>query len=316
MAEDGEKKSRFKRRPRSLGSRRRLGSKRRGRDKEDEGDGEEEEKSEEEGGDEDSGDDDSSDSSSDSSSDDGEVPATEVVPSPKLGPGSATPTLPTPAPTRGEALIKVKSKLNWFTREFGKFLMDLGRDVQAGGQRFGSDVVKPFSKAVMEALLCIVLAIMTCGMGFVGGRALYAQSHKPRAKVTTSKVPTTRNLGITPGGRRGDSRPLPVRGGKEAAEAVLASFLANINKADYPRAYSLLSAEWKKELNASDFERGFSQSKEIKYRVLDSVELGKDRVQIDVTLQVKEKGKPRQYDYTYVMVRGADGWKLDSGSLR
>ncbi len=315
MAEDGEKKSRFKRRPRSLGSRRRLGSKRRGRKSEDEG---EEEESEEGGDDKSEGDDEDGGSDEDSSSSDAsddEPAPTEVVPSPKIGPGSATPTVPTPAPTRGETLVKVKSKLNWFTREFGQFLMELGRDVQAGGQRFGSDVVKPFSRAVMEALLCIVLAIMTCGLGFVGGRALYAQSHKPRAKVVNSKIPTTRNLGITPGkGRK--SRPLPTRDGKDAAEAVLAAFLANINKANYPRAYALLSSDWKRELSASKFEQGFSQSKDIKYRVLDSVELGKDRVQIDVTLQVTENGKPRKYDYTYMMVRGADGWKLDSGNVR
>ena len=146
-------------------------------------------------------------------------------------------------------------------------------------------------------------------MGFIGGRALYAQSHKPKTRVTNTRIPTTRNLGITPGSKkRRIPKPLPERSGTSAAETVLGNFLAHINNANYPKAYALLSPGWRRELSAKKFESGFSKSTDFKYRVIDSVELGKDRVQIDVALKVVENGKPKKYDGTYILIRRGDGW--------
>lgn len=308
MAE--EKKSRFKRRPLS----RRLGSKRRKKA--------EEEAEEDEDQSDDSGDDDSSsdDSSSDSSDDDDAPAATEVVASDITQPISVgAPVAPAETPpNKGEKLIKFKAGATRFFREFGQFLLDLGQGTAARGKKFGDEVVKPFSTAFFEAMICIMLSILTLSVGFLAGRTLHAQTRRAVVAEPAVRVPQGRGLPFPgqPGAGRGRPAPLPVRKTTDGAEGALTGFLHAINGGRYKEAYAFLSPNWQGELSFEAFKKGYSSSKNLVFKIEDAVSLGEDRVQLEVKLELEENGQKRDYQATYLALKTDSGWKLDSGTVR
>lgn len=305
---DKPERPKFKRRAlgRSL-SKRKLGK------KDDEG--------EESGGEEAAADESSDDSAASAEPDDENDPTAPlpiatgpIPPAPTSAPPGA------PQPSFDERMVKLRSGASWFTREFGAFLVGLGRSASSRGKEFGDNVVRPFSSALLEAVIALVLLAFTLLLGISLGRGLHPV-------LKTSADSTTPNTTAPPRGRghpfpvaspttRPSFKPLPERNKSEGAKQALTTFLEAINQGDHQSAYSQLSPGWQKELTFESFSKGYASARDLRYTIEEAVPLGSDRVQLEVILAVQEGANTRKYAGTYIALKTEDGWKLDSGSLR
>lgn len=290
---DETPKPKFKRRPlgRTLGKRR-LGKK----------DGDEEEAR----SGEDAPDSDAKEDSSPSPGAEDDPAEDSTLPLPNAGsPGAAL--TPEAGPTLGEQASVRKAAIGRFFKEFGAFTVEFVQWVASGGKKSWRSVVLPFSKALVDAAVSMCLILITLAIGILLGRYLHPVLDPPVETgqrghpfpVTSTPLPTT--------------NPDPTA---TDARAALERFLEAIDGRAYQAAYSLLSPGWRKELPYSTFEQGFAPTDSIRFNIKEAVPLGQDRVQLEVGLEVVENGNPRRYSGTYVAVKTAEGWRLDSGSLR
>ena len=305
---DKPERPKFKRRAlgRSL-SKRRLGKK-----DEDEGD----ESGGEEAASEESSDDSSSSDDGDANDPTAPLPiATSPIPP---APGANTPA--TPQPSFDERMVKLRSGASWFTREFGAFLVGLGRSASSRGKEFGDNVVRPFSSALLEAVIALVLLAFTLLLGITLGRGLHPVLKTSADGTGQTSVTPPRGRGhpfpVASPTTRPSFKPLPERNKSEGAKQALTTFLEAINQGDHQSAYAQLSPGWQKELSFENFSKGYASARDLRYTIEEAVPLGSDRVQLEVILAVQEGANTRKYAGTYIALKTDNGWKLDSGSLR
>ncbi len=301
---DKKDKPKFKRR--ALG--RSLSKRRLGRRKDKDQENEEEEKEEQES--EESSDDSSSDSSSDDAGGDDPTAPLPITPSPIASPGEAP-----PSPTFDEKMVTFRAGASRFTREFGEFLVSLGRSATDSGKRFGQEVVRPISNALFEAAVAIGLLALTVAFGFYLGRTLHPFLRQPAVEARTVNVTPPRGRGH-PFPAQQSSRQLPRTGPSESARTALTAFLEAVNRGDHQTAYSKLSEAWQRELPYPTFSRGYARTRNLRYSLKDAIPLGVDRVQLNISVEVREGEAIRNYEGTYIAIKTPRGWKLDSGLLR
>ncbi|MCA9792254.1 MAG: SH3 domain-containing protein [Candidatus Eremiobacteraeota bacterium] len=100
------------------------------------------------------------------------------------------------------------------------------------------------------------------------------------------------------------------------AEKLVMGFYAGVARKDYTGAYEFLSPEWRKELSFAQFVDGYSHTLSLRSEIVNVVELGEDRFQVDVSMMADEDGKDVPYLGIYTVERVGERWMLTSGRLK
>lgn len=99
------------------------------------------------------------------------------------------------------------------------------------------------------------------------------------------------------------------------AEKKVMDFYTQVSHREHSDAYVHLSPEWKKELSFDEFVKGYSRTDSLRSEIVNVVELGEDRYQVDVGMVAIEEGEPVDYLGIYTVEKVDDKWYLTSGSL-
>jgi hypothetical protein len=103
---------------------------------------------------------------------------------------------------------------------------------------------------------------------------------------------------------------------QQSVRELVVGFYASINDHEYQRAYEALSPAWQKEMSFDTFKNGYKDTQAARCSVKGVRSLPGGRYQMDIGLEVKEKGRTRYFQGTYVAISTVGGWKLDQGSIR
>ncbi len=101
-----------------------------------------------------------------------------------------------------------------------------------------------------------------------------------------------------------------------AAEEKVMNFYENVSRRDFSSAYTHLSPDWKRELSYAQFTDGYSKTTRLRSEIINVVELGEDRFQVDVSMVADEGGKDVPYLGVYTVERVKGLWVLTSGRLK
>lgn len=99
------------------------------------------------------------------------------------------------------------------------------------------------------------------------------------------------------------------------AEKKVMDFYTQVAHGEHSDAYVHLSPEWKRELSFDRFVKGYSHVDSLRSEIVNVLELGRDRFQVDVSMEAVEQGNPIFYLGIYTVERVDDRWYLTSGSL-
>lgn len=103
---------------------------------------------------------------------------------------------------------------------------------------------------------------------------------------------------------------------QQAVRDLVVGFYASINDKEYRQAYDALSPAWQKEMSFEAFKNGYKDTQAASCSVKSVRSLAGGRYQMEIGLEVKEKGRTRYFKGTYVAVTTSAGWKLDEGAIR
>ena len=99
------------------------------------------------------------------------------------------------------------------------------------------------------------------------------------------------------------------------AEKKVMDFYTQVAHRDHSDAYVHLSPEWKRELSFDRFVEGYSHVDSLRSEIVNVLELGLDRFQVDVAMEAVEDGSPVDYLGIYTVEKVDGRWYLTSGSL-
>lgn len=99
------------------------------------------------------------------------------------------------------------------------------------------------------------------------------------------------------------------------AEQKVMDFYTQVAHREHSDAYVHLSPEWKRELSFDDFVTGYSHVDSLRSEIVNVLELGVDRYQVDVAMESVEEGSPVDYLGIYTVEKVDGRWYLTSGSL-
>ncbi len=244
----------------------------------------------------------------------GEPEATRAVPAaakiPAAPVSSGQPDISESSPPAGEQWAKRIGSARRFLTEFSGFVHGLGRTAQVQGQTFGREVVKPFSQALFEAALCLLMFFSTAAFGVVFGR--YVKT----ATAPSPQTVTFQNQVVRPGQQLDESlfsQGFNTVEIQQQAHRVLEDYLRALQEGNYQRAYAHLSREWQAELPFAAFERGYQATPVLSYRVGRAENINDRQIKMRTQFQVREGEREVGYLANYVVVLSGDGWKLDGG---
>lgn len=103
---------------------------------------------------------------------------------------------------------------------------------------------------------------------------------------------------------------------QQAVRDLVSGFYDDISQKQYKRAYAALSPDWQKEISFEAFQAGYKDTESASCEVKSLRSLAGGRYQMEISLDVSEKGRKSHLKGTYIAVYTAKGWKLDQGSLR
>ena len=99
------------------------------------------------------------------------------------------------------------------------------------------------------------------------------------------------------------------------AEKKVMDFYTHVAHSEHSDAYVHLSPEWKRELSFDNFVKGYSHVDSLRSEIVNVLELGADRYQVDVAMEAIEEGSPIDYLGIYTVEKVDGKWYLTSGSL-
>lgn len=99
------------------------------------------------------------------------------------------------------------------------------------------------------------------------------------------------------------------------AEKKVMDFYTQVAHREHSDAYVHLSPEWKRELSFDRFVEGYSRTDSLRSEIVNVMELGQDRYQVDVAMEAIEEGNPVDYLGIYTVEKVDGKWYLTSGSL-
>jgi hypothetical protein len=99
------------------------------------------------------------------------------------------------------------------------------------------------------------------------------------------------------------------------AEKKVMDFYTQVAHREHSDAYVHLSPEWKRELSFDRFVKGYSHVDSLRSEIVNVLELGVDRYQVDVAMEAIEEGAPIDYLGIYTVEKVDGKWYLTSGSL-
>lgn len=99
------------------------------------------------------------------------------------------------------------------------------------------------------------------------------------------------------------------------AEKKVMDFYTQVAHKEHSDAYVHLSPEWKRELSFDKFVKGYDHVDSLRSEIVNVLELGEDRFQVDVAMQAIEEGATIDYLGIYTVEKVEDKWYLTSGSL-
>jgi len=99
------------------------------------------------------------------------------------------------------------------------------------------------------------------------------------------------------------------------AEKKVMDFYTQVAHREHSDAYVHLSPEWKRELSFDEFVTGYSHVDSLRSEIVNVLELGPDRYQVDVAMEAIEEGSPVDYLGIYTVEKVDGKWYLTSGSL-
>lgn len=99
------------------------------------------------------------------------------------------------------------------------------------------------------------------------------------------------------------------------AEKKVMDFYTEVAHREHSDAYVHLSPEWKKELSFDEFVKGYARTDSLRSEIVNVVELGQDRYQVDVSMEALEEGDTVNYLGIYTVEKVDGKWYLTSGSL-
>lgn len=99
------------------------------------------------------------------------------------------------------------------------------------------------------------------------------------------------------------------------AEKKVMDFYTQVAHQEHSDAYVHLSPEWKRELSFDRFVKGYSRTDSLRSEIVNVLEIGEDRFQVDVAMEAIEEGQPVDYLGIYTVEKVDGKWYLTSGSL-
>ncbi len=227
--------------------------------------------------------------------------------------GSGGPDFPLVGVPPAERWASFSGSARRFGASFSHYLFGLGRTAQQQGQAFGRDVVKPFSSALLEAAISLVLLFVMAAAGIYVGRVVRV---KTADKVTlTASVPKVvqsgQNMDESFFSEGFDTKELHSR-----ANRVLKNYLEALQDGDMQAAYDLLSPEWRSELSYESFQSGYRTTRVTSFSIGKAETVDQRHVKIKAQIQVEEAGKRKTLEALYLAVLSAQGWRLDGGTFR
>ena len=246
--------------------------------------------------------------------DDDEPEYTRPIPtSLPSAPGSGTPDFGDPGIPAAERWAGMSGSARRFGADFSHFLFGLGRSAQEQGSAFGRDVVKPFSSALLEAAISLVLLFVMGACGVYFGR--YLKLHSVDATALTA----LEHKVVQPDQKIDDTFFDEGFGTQELhsrANRVLEDYLKALQDQDFKAAYELLSPEWRQELAYESFEAGYQTTRVSSYEIGRAETVDPRHVRIKAEIEVEEDGKRKILEALYLAVLSPQGWRLDGGTFR
>lgn len=227
--------------------------------------------------------------------------------------GSGGPDFPLVGAPPAERWASFSGSARRFGAAFSHYLFGLGRTAQQQGQAFGRDVVKPFSSALLEAAISLVLLFAMAAAGVYVGRVVRV---KTADKVTlTAAAPK-----VVQSGQNMDesffSEGFNTKELHSRANRVLKNYLEALQDGDMRAAYDLLSPEWRSELSYESFQAGYRTTRLTAFSIGNAETVDQRHVKIKARIEVEEAGKRKTLEALYLAVLSPQGWRLDGGTFR
>ena len=227
--------------------------------------------------------------------------------------GSGGPDFPLVGAPPAERWAAFSGSARRFGTAFSHYLFGLGRTAQQQGQAFGRDVVKPFSSALLEAAISLVLLFAMAAAGVYVGRVVRV---KTADKVTlTAAAPK-----VVASGQNMDesffSEGFNTKELHSRANRVLKNYLEALQDGDMQAAYDLLSPEWRSELSYESFQAGYRTTRLTAFSIGNAETVDQRHVKIKAQIEVEEAGKRKSLEALYLAVLSPQGWRLDGGTFR
>ncbi len=187
--------------------------------------------------------------------------------------------------------------------DFGRFLRELVLWGLEESKRLNRECLLPSLWMGLRYCVVLILAgiVLLIGMGI--GKfvfRLYTGPHIIEGEAKNNRLRF--------------SSPIPVSLSGSAKETVN-DFYHAVKVGSFRRAYSWLSPSWRKELPYEEFERGYEGTAHVKYRVDKIKYLSPKRARVWVDLTVEENAAWKHYRVRHILIRTAEGWKLDGGEV-
>lgn len=228
-------------------------------------------------------------------------------------PSSGTPDFPLVGAPPAERWAGMSGSARRFGANFQNFLFGLGRTATEQSQTFGREVVRPFSSALLEAAVSLLLLFVMGACGVYTGRYLKL------ASVGKTSLTNLEHKVVQPGEKIDESF---FSGGFDTEEVnsranrVLEGYLKALQDGDFRGAYELLSPEWRAELPYEQFEAGYRTTKVSSYDIGQAETVDPRHVRIKAELEVEEGGQRKVLEALYLAVLSPQGWRLDGSTYR
>lgn len=228
-------------------------------------------------------------------------------------PSSGTPDFPLVGAPPAERWAGVSGSARRFGANFSNFLFGLGRTATEQSQTFGREVVRPFSSALLEAAISLLLLFVMGACGVYTGRYLKL------ASVGKSSLTNLEHKVVQSGEKIDESffsEGFDTEELHSRANRVLENYLKALQDGDFRGAYELLSPEWRAELPYEDFEAGYRTTKVSSYDIGKAETVDPRHVRIKAELEVEEGGERKVLEALYLAVLSPQGWRLDGSTYR
>lgn len=228
-------------------------------------------------------------------------------------PSSGTPDFPLVGAPPAERMASLSGSARRLGNSIHNFLFGLGRTATEQSQTFGREVVRPFSSALMEAAVSLLLLFVMAACGVYTGRYLKL------ASVGKTSLTSLEHKVVQSGDKIDESffsEGFNTEELHSRANRVLEGYLKALQDGDYRNAYEMLSPEWKAELAYPDFENGYRTTKVTSYEIGKAETVDQRHVRIKAELEVEEGGKKKILEALYLAVLSPQGWRLDGSTYR